>query len=533
MRLLSLSRWMMASFSLLLLPLGCGPGSNANKGPQVRGSALGMQTFYEDDGDAVTGTVFDSDGDGRADQVDLDGDGFSDGEDIDGDGYITVWAHLPKNDDTTTPDDLKKDLPSTPPAVANKLAAAAPLPGETSGGPPVRSVGGVNLVSGAVPTGKPASGVLSARNQYQIGSCGAFASGAAVALLRFNKERASNPAIDINSLWPAPLYIYQHNAKFEVTAASPNGECSGTVIANNLDRFLMFGAPAEAELPYERSKARDPNPSYCTKPATDVAQTSPFREAHRLAGHVAIRGSGEAWRKEIKRQLDMGRPITFGTKLPVGFNEFRSTGTDAEGKPIDVTQPFKGGGNCTGTHCGGHAMVITGYDDTRSAYRVLNSWGSDWGDYGYLWWDYAALEATGPHGSALISLPANAPPLGPPNAAAVTVSTAPMTQPALAKLPPNTDGVAYWAVIVRVQWNEPVTVTQVMSDIDGNRFGLNLSQGMLTGDLQGLVIGSEEASFNPQSVVGQTATLTLTATTRDGMTITRTLPSFTVPAPTM
>jgi C1A family cysteine protease len=35
-----------------------------------------------------------------------------------------------------------------------------------------------------------------------------------------------------------------------------------------------------------------------------------------------------------------------------------------------------------------HAMTIIGYDDTKKAYRVQNSWGNDWGDKGYAWIDY-------------------------------------------------------------------------------------------------------------------------------------------------
>lgn len=538
MRLLTLRSLLIPSLALSLLHAGCGAsdsrwGDLTDKGPRVKGSSLGMQTFYEDDGDAVAGTVYDSDGDGRADEVDLDGDGISDGEDVDGDGIITVWKNLVGGDDTTSADDLDKEFASTPVAVANRFAATAPLPGETASGPSLRSEGGLNLVEGKVPTGKPIPGVLTARPQHQLGSCGAFASSAAVALMRYNREKATNPSVDIDTLWPAPLYIYQYNAKVETTNGKQ--ECSGTNLHNNFNRFLQYGAPAESELPYpEQSKARDPNPSYCTTPAMDAAATSSFREAHRIGGHVGIRSTGVEFRKEVKRQLDMGHPVTFGANLPEGFQEFRSTNRGADGKLTDVTQVFKGGGICTGTHCGGHAMVITGYDDTRAAYRVLNSWGTDWGDNGYIWWDYASLESQGNlHASALMPLPANAPALGPPNAAAVTVNVMPNTTPAYAKLPANASGKAYWAVIARVHWNEPVTVTSVVSNINGNVFTVGLNQSMLDGDLQGYVVGSANAGFDSQSIVGQMATLTITATTRDGMTITRMLPSFTVPAPTM
>ena len=33
-------------------------------------------------------------------------------------------------------------------------------------------------------------------------------------------------------------------------------------------------------------------------------------------------------------------------------------------------------------------MVIVGYNDNRSAFKVLNSWGSDWGFDGYIWITY-------------------------------------------------------------------------------------------------------------------------------------------------
>ena len=45
---------------------------------------------------------------------------------------------------------------------------------------------------------------------------------------------------------------------------------------------------------------------------------------------------------------------------------------DGAGKPRDVL----------------HAMLIVGYDDDIGAFEVLNSYGKDWGDDGYVWVDY-------------------------------------------------------------------------------------------------------------------------------------------------
>lgn len=35
-----------------------------------------------------------------------------------------------------------------------------------------------------------------------------------------------------------------------------------------------------------------------------------------------------------------------------------------------------------------HSIVICGYDDAKHAYKVMNSWGTGWGDQGYSWIDY-------------------------------------------------------------------------------------------------------------------------------------------------
>ena len=37
---------------------------------------------------------------------------------------------------------------------------------------------------------------------------------------------------------------------------------------------------------------------------------------------------------------------------------------------------------------GDHGIVICGYDDAKHAYLAINSWGTNWGDAGYIWIDY-------------------------------------------------------------------------------------------------------------------------------------------------
>lgn len=45
----------------------------------------------------------------------------------------------------------------------------------------------------------------------------------------------------------------------------------------------------------------------------------------------------------------------------------------------------------TGDSRGGHANVIIGYNDTKGAFRIINSWGTGWGDGGYGWIAYSFI----------------------------------------------------------------------------------------------------------------------------------------------
>ena len=40
---------------------------------------------------------------------------------------------------------------------------------------------------------------------------------------------------------------------------------------------------------------------------------------------------------------------------------------------------------------GGHCMAIVGYDNSKKAFKVRNSWGESWGLQGYCWIPYEYL----------------------------------------------------------------------------------------------------------------------------------------------
>ena len=93
---------------------------------------------------------------------------------------------------------------------------------------------------------------------------------------------------------------------------------------------------------------------------------------------TVLRNTHAVFVQEVKRHLAAGTPVLIAVPVHPDF-EYLS-----ESNPV-----YDDG---TGTKRGYHAVVIVGYDDRRSAFKVANSWGTEWGIGGYGWIDYAASE---------------------------------------------------------------------------------------------------------------------------------------------
>lgn len=80
--------------------------------------------------------------------------------------------------------------------------------------------------------------------------------------------------------------------------------------------------------------------------------------------------------KEVKAQLSAGYPVIIGADVS---KEFVDGGFNQKADYIWKE---------AGTPEGGHCMLLTGYDDAKAAFKVMNSWGKEWGDNGFSWIDY-------------------------------------------------------------------------------------------------------------------------------------------------
>ncbi len=112
-----------------------------------------------------------------------------------------------------------------------------------------------------------------------------------------------------------------------------------------------------------------------------IGKRVPFRiaaKAHgrRGASYVFLQSTHDALLDEIVRCLRAGYPVAYGSRVTKAYTK--------DDGPIVVGRP-----NSDEPIAGGHYQLIVGVRmrNGRFEFRVLNSWGTDWRDGGFVWID--------------------------------------------------------------------------------------------------------------------------------------------------
>ena len=142
-----------------------------------------------------------------------------------------------------------------------------------------------------------------------------------------------------------------------------NGQNAPTYVTDALNLLSEQGVCNLDEMPYSET-------DWTTKPSTTAKENAKkFRiDFWRQVNTQDI--------KEVKAQLAAGYPVIIGAEVSKEFVN------DGFAKKADFVWSE------TGTVSGGHCMLLVGYNDTKNAFKVMNSWGKDWGDNGFAWIDY-------------------------------------------------------------------------------------------------------------------------------------------------
>ena len=88
--------------------------------------------------------------------------------------------------------------------------------------------------------------------------------------------------------------------------------------------------------------------------------------------------------EKVKRALNFNLPVVVGASYMRSMGPYSSSNVDG------VNQDGLWKPKSSETSEGGHALCVVGYDDFKygGAFRIVNSWGRNYGDNGYMWVKY-------------------------------------------------------------------------------------------------------------------------------------------------
>ncbi len=198
------------------------------------------------------------------------------------------------------------------------------------------------------------------RSQGSIGSCSAWSTVYYAKTLQENQERG----------WGADTPDHQYGPLFTYNQIT-GGVNRGTSIMDHMILLEKQGAAPFSLFPYEQDIHIQPDDRV-------IREAENFRaESHRnLDQYDSRRKTWLVELKAVKAALAEDLPVVAGFQIYENFYRYRGGIYDrVEGRSL-----------------GGHAMCIVGYDDKKGALLIVNSWGTDWGEEGFVWMDYDLFE---------------------------------------------------------------------------------------------------------------------------------------------
>ncbi|MBK7171732.1 MAG: DUF4384 domain-containing protein [Bacteroidales bacterium] len=204
-------------------------------------------------------------------------------------------------------------------------------------------------------------------DQGDHGTCVAFANGYGIATILYAKTHEITNKSIIDKYVFSPSYLY------DLIKDSTDFNCqygSDPIIA--VMTLMNMGTPFIRTVPY----------SCDVKFSTDAVSEA-LKYTIKDASVLFAPGEYEKTSQEMidmtKKALLEGTPVSGGFHLPESFFKIKSDVWISD--PTEVDKSWKHNG---------HAMAVVGFDDNKSggAFRILNSWGSNWADKGYVWMRY-------------------------------------------------------------------------------------------------------------------------------------------------
>ena len=195
-------------------------------------------------------------------------------------------------------------------------------------------------------------------NQGSMGSCVAFATGYALESYEQCLNRSWTPA-GAHHIW-SPAYI------FSLGHVGQNDDGGGMFLSDAFTILSSQGCATLDDMPYDGSL-------FAWKVQPTAAQRAD-------AANYKVSGWGivPAYNPDaIKVELASGSPVVIAILVYPDFDN------------LSPSNPIYD--DYTGLWRGQHAVCLVGYDDAKQAFKLINSWGAEWGINGYGWISYDVI----------------------------------------------------------------------------------------------------------------------------------------------
>lgn len=191
-------------------------------------------------------------------------------------------------------------------------------------------------------------------DQGHLGSCTANALSGAY---EFDLKKEQKP-----DFMPSRLFIYYNERVLLNTVNSD----SGAYIRDGIKTMNQQGVCPETDWAYDITKFAVKPPQKCY----DEAKKCQIKSYQRLVNSL----------NQLKGCLADGFPFVFGFTVYESFmtDQMAKTGIMPMPQPGEKTE-------------GGHAICAVGYDDSKNAFIIRNSWSANWGIKGYFYMPYAYI----------------------------------------------------------------------------------------------------------------------------------------------
>lgn len=234
-------------------------------------------------------------------------------------------------------------------------------------------------VNGPVPTvyslANPA-----VRNQGQIGSCTAFCGTEAYEILYYYGHNNTFPT----TLSPAFLYYCE---RVKILGESISSD-EGASMVNIPQSLQKYGLCLETMYAYPSS---DKSTAYNTAPSSaDFTDALGYVIGQTKTSYARVNSGDTA---AVKNLLRNNIPVMMGFNVydNSSYKYFEGLNTNNYTyNPLTATGTLASGVQLLG----GHATPIIGYDDSKQAFLVQNSWGTNWGNKGFYYMPYSVFMST-------------------------------------------------------------------------------------------------------------------------------------------